>query len=187
DFVGRADTQVKIRGYRIELGEIEAALTSQPQIKSAVVTAREDTPGAKRLVAYVVPRGERPRGSVLRDALGAVLPAFMVPAAFVWLDAIPLTHNGKVDVRALPAPATDRPDLANPFVAPATARERALCNLWSECLGVSPVGATDNVFELGASSLLAMRAAARMRRELGLDVSPVALFEHPTPRDLAAA
>ena len=187
DFVGRADTQVKIRGYRIELGEIEAALTSQPHIKSAVVTAREDTPGAKRLVAYLVARGERPRGSVLRDALGAALPAFMVPAAFVWLDAIPLTPNGKVDTRALPAPSADRPDLANPFVAPATAGERALCNLWSECLGVSPVGATDNVFELGATSLLAMRAAARMRRELGLEVSPVALFEHPTPRDLAAA
>jgi amino acid adenylation domain-containing protein len=187
DFVGRADSQVKIRGYRIELGEIEAALANHPQIKSAVVTAREDTPGAKRLVAYLVARGERPRASALRDALGDVLPAFMLPSAFVWLDAIPLTINGKVDVRALPAPASDRPELANPFVAPANARERALCNLWSECLGVSPVGATDNVFELGASSLLAMRAAARMRRDLGLDVSPVALFEHPTPRELAGA
>ncbi len=187
DFVGRADTQVKIRGYRIELGEVEAALTNHPQVKNAVVTAREDTPGAKRLVAYVVAKGERPRASVLRDALAEVLPAFMVPSAFVWLDAIPLTHNGKVDVRALPAPPTSRPELANSFVAPATARERALCNLWSECLGVSPVGATDNVFELGASSLLAMRAAGRMRRELGLDVPPVALFEHATPRALAAA
>ena len=187
DFVGRADAQVKIHGYRIELGEVEAALANHPQIKSAVVTAREDTPGAKRLVAYVVARGDRPRTPALRDALGDVLPAFMVPSAFVWLDAIPLTNNGKVDVRALPVPTSDRPDLANPYVAPVTARERALCNLWSECLGVSPVGATDNVFELGASSLLAMRAAARMRRELGLEVSPVALFEHATPRDLAAA
>jgi amino acid adenylation domain-containing protein len=187
EFAGRADTQVKIRGYRIELGEIESALSALPAVKSAVVIAREDTPGLKRLVAYLVARSEKPRTSTLRDALAEKLPAFMVPSAFVWLDAVPLTPNGKLDVRALPAPSTDRPDLANAYVAPAGDNERALCALWGDALGISQVGATDNVFELGATSLLAVRVAARIRQELGLAVSAVAVFEHPTSRELAAA
>src|SRR5262249_44432862 len=106
---------------------------------------------------------------------------------FVWIDRVPLTANGKLDVRALPAPASERPDLANAYAAPATERERALCTLWADALGVSPVGATDNVFDLGATSLLSVRVAARLRTELGLDLSAVRIFEHPTARSLAAA
>jgi amino acid adenylation domain-containing protein len=185
EFVGRADTQVKIRGYRIELGEVEAAVASLAGVRSAVIVAREDAPGDKRLVAYLLASGARTPLSELRQALGERLPAFMVPSAFVWLDALPLTANGKLDTRALPAPTSDRPELANPFVTPSSDLERSLCDIWSEMLGVSPVGATDNVFDLAANSLLAVRAAARIRDELGLDVSAVSIFEHPTIRDLA--
>ncbi|HSY25503.1 MAG TPA: amino acid adenylation domain-containing protein [Polyangiaceae bacterium] len=187
DFVGRADRQVKIRGFRIELGEIEAALTAQPAILSAAVVAREDVPGVKRLVAYLVPRGDRIRPADLRDALATRLPSFMVPSAFVWLERMPLTGNGKLDTRALPAPASDRPELANPFVPPDAEIERSLAALWAEALGVAPVGVTDNVFELGATSLLAVRAAARMRKDLGLGASVLQIFEHPAIRDFARA
>jgi amino acid adenylation domain-containing protein len=189
DFVGRADRQVKIRGYRIELGEIEAALVAHPAVQSCAVIAREDVPGVKRLVGYAVssPGSERPRAHELREALSAKLPAFMVPSSFVWLDRLPLTANGKLDTRALPMPASERPELENSFVAPSTERERALCAIWSDALGVSPVGATDNVFDLGATSLLAIRVASRISKELGRDVSVVQIFEHPSSRALASA
>jgi amino acid adenylation domain-containing protein len=187
DFVGRADSQVKIRGYRIELGEIEAALLSLPFVKTGVVLAREDTPGVKRLVAYGVAKGEPPSTSMVRRELSDKLPAFMLPSSFVWIDAIPLTPNGKIDTRSLPAPSAERPLLANSFVAPSTDREKALCALWAVALEIAPVGVTDNVFELGATSLMAVRVAARIRETLADDFSPVALFEHPTVRGLAAS
>ncbi len=188
DFVGRSDRQVKVRGYRIELGEIEAALAKHPTAKSCVVTVREDTPGDRRIIAYMVARDGVAKGAVsdLRQLAASSLPPFMIPSSFVWIDRIPLTPNGKLDEKALPAPGAGRPDFA-PYAAPASDRERSLCALWSDALGVSPVGATDNVFELGASSLLAVRVAARMRDELGLDATVVDIFANPTPRAFAAA
>ncbi len=185
DFVGRRDRQVKIRGYRIELGEIEAVLARHPAVKSCAVVVREDRPGDKRIAAYLVVGAASATLPELRRWAADALPAFMVPASFVWLERLPITPNGKLDEKALPAPGDARPEAA-PYVAPASDRERSVCSLWSEALGVSPVGATDNVFELGATSLLAVRVADRMRSELGLEVSAVDIFACPTPRTFVA-
>ena len=187
DYVGRIDGQVKIRGFRIELGEIEAALGRHPAVERAVVVVREDTPGNKRLVAYVVARGTPPRPMDLRELLAATLPDYMVPAAFVGLSAIPVTANGKIDRRALPSPPNERPDLAIEYVAPATEREAALCTLFIDTLGVAQVGVLDNFFELGGNSLLALRVVGRLRALHGVDLPVLKLFERPTVRGLAAA
>src|SRR5262249_5786556 len=157
-FLGRVDHQVKIRGYRIELGEIEAALAQQPQVREAVVVAREDEPGNQRLVAYVVPALKQAIDlSELRRALSEKLPLYMLPAAFVMLDSLPLTPNGKVDRRALPAPDELNANLTRTPVAPRTPLEEALAAMWTEVLRVEPIGVQDNFFELGGQSLLAMR------------------------------
>jgi len=188
DYVARADSQVKIRGYRIELGEIEAALAGCDGVKRAVVVAREDVPGMKRLVAYLVPEdGAKLSTPAIRAKLAVTLPDYMVPAAFVLLRAIPVTTNGKLDTRALPAPSSDRPELANEYVAPKGGDEVALAALWRDLLGISPVGATDNFFDLGGSSLLAVRMMARVRSELGIDAPVLRLFEHPTIRSFVTA
>ena len=188
DYVGRADSQVKISGRRIELGEIEAALATRADVRRAVVVVREDVPGVKRLVAYVVARdGAALSIARIRSELAVTLPDYMVPSAFVALDAIPVTANGKVDTRSLPAPSSNRPDLANDFVAPSAGDESALAALWSGLLGVSPVGATDNFFDLGGTSLLALRMMLRLRAERGVDAPVLRLFEHPTIRGLALA
>jgi amino acid adenylation domain-containing protein len=161
--VGRIDQQVKVRGFRIELGEIEAALEALEGVAEAVVTARDDESGEKRLVAYVVPAGsEAPSAAELKAAVQHRVPEYMVPSFFVTLDALPLSPNGKVDRKALPAPDAASSS-ADEYVAPRTADEIALAAIWSEVLGVERVGVYDSFFELGGHSLLATRVASRMR------------------------
>ncbi|MDO0928858.1 amino acid adenylation domain-containing protein [Streptomyces sp. TG1A-8] len=186
EFVGRADNQVKLRGYRIEPGEIETALLSHPCVTGATVVLREDTPGMPRLVAYVVADPPVDAGG-LRAHLQRDLPDYMVPAAFVPLDRIPLTPNGKTDRRALPAPASDRPDLGAAYTAPRTDTERTVAAVWSQVLGIDTVGVDDDFFALGGHSLLATQVVSRLRRRLGVDVPVRTLFSAPTPALLAAA
>ncbi|MEN3304155.1 MAG: hypothetical protein V7603_357, partial [Micromonosporaceae bacterium] len=188
EYLGRADHQVKIRGFRVELGEIEATLLGHPGVGEAAVIAREDQPGVKRLVGYVVPATGRPAPdpATLRGYLGQTLPGYMVPAAFVTLDALPLTVNGKLDRRALPAPGRESATLAG-YVAPRTPTEQAVAAVWAQVLDVPRAGAEDNFFELGGDSILSIRVASRLRGALGVDVSPRAVFTHPTLAALAAA
>ncbi|MFE4454561.1 amino acid adenylation domain-containing protein [Streptomyces sp. NPDC056796] len=184
-YVDRADGQVKLRGYRIELGEIEGVLACCEGVADSFAVVREDTPGDRRLVAYVVPSGgARPDPGDLARAVGRSLPAYMVPSAFVALDALPLTVNGKVDRRALPAPEHHAPARGR---AARTVREEILCGLFADVLGLDRAGADDNFFALGGHSLLATRLVARIRPVLGVEVQVKALFEHPTPQALAAA
>ncbi len=184
-FLGRLDDQVKIRGFRIELGEIEAALGKHPQIRDAAVLAREDRPGEKRLVAYVVPRGEEaPAAEDLMSFLRATLPDYLVPRAIVTLAALPLNANGKVDRRALPAPEFGSDDAA--YVEPRTPTEQKLAAIWREVLEIDRVGAHDNFFLLGGHSLLATRVTARVLGTLGVDVALARVFEAPTLAGLAA-
>ncbi|HEX2080603.1 MAG TPA: non-ribosomal peptide synthase/polyketide synthase [Longimicrobium sp.] len=182
-FLGRNDSQVKIRGYRIELGEIEARLAGHPEVREAVVVAREDTPGEKRLVAYVV-GAETAGADVLRAHLGQALPAYMVPAAFVRLDALPLTPNGKIDRRALPAPEGDA-FAARAYRAPVGATEQALAEIWAQVLRVDRVGRGDDFFELGGHSLLAVQVISRVRQVLGVEVALGELFARPVLSDFA--
>jgi amino acid adenylation domain-containing protein/non-ribosomal peptide synthase protein (TIGR01720 family) len=184
EYLGRADFQVKIRGFRVELGEIEAALEAQEAVREAVVLVREDAPGDKRLVAYLVPAGALPEVAELRAALKQRLPDHMVPAAFVSLPALPLTENGKVDRRALPAPEPSLPS-ADAFVAPRGPLEQAVADVFAAVLKLGRVGASDGFFELGGHSLLATQAVSRLRAALGVDLPLRALFEHPTPAELA--
>ncbi|MBQ0984632.1 amino acid adenylation domain-containing protein [Streptomyces sp. F63] len=179
DFLGRADDQVKIRGYRIELGEIETTLTTHPGLRDAVVIAREDTPGDKRLVAYLVPSGRSaPDPGGLRDLLGRTLPDYMVPAAYQFIDRVPLTPNGKLDKRALPAPGRDA--FARPaHIAPRTPVEERVAAVWRDALGVERVGVEDGFFELGGDSLKAVVVAGEMRAA-GVDVTARAVLEHQT-------
>jgi amino acid adenylation domain-containing protein len=186
EFLGRRDTQVKLRGYRIELGEIEATLEYHPAIRRAVVVAREDTPGDKRLVAYCVPHDEsRPEIPELHGFLQLKLPDYMVPAAFVILDALPLTPNGKVDRQALPAPDRARPAMFEAFVPPRTPMEELLAGIWASVLGLPSVGVHDNFFVLGGHSLLAVQVISRLRKVMPVDVPLRALFDAPTVASLS--
>ncbi|MBV9773008.1 MAG: amino acid adenylation domain-containing protein, partial [Gemmatimonadetes bacterium] len=184
EYFGRNDFQVKVRGFRIELGEIEAALLDDAEVRQAVVVVREDQPGQKRLVAYVVPAdGATPTAARLREALGRRLPEYMVPAACVMLEALPLNPNGKTDRAALPAPELDR---VAGFEAPRTAEERVLAGIWEGLLGVSPVGAHDNFFELGGDSILSIQVIARAAGA-GLVLTPRQIFQHQTVAAMAEA
>ena len=186
EYLGRSDFQVKIRGFRIELGEIEAALLRHASVREAVVVAREDVPGSKRLVAYLVV-GEAPEAADLRALLTSELPDYMVPSAFVVLDALPLTASGKVDRKALPAPeAASVP--AVPRVSPRGPVEEAVASIFAEVLHVPPadVGAHDGFFELGGHSLLATQAISRVRTALGADLPLRAIFDASTVAELAA-
>ncbi|HVG45264.1 MAG TPA: non-ribosomal peptide synthetase, partial [Longimicrobium sp.] len=177
EFLGRADFQVKVRGYRIEPGEIEARLAEHPEVREAVVLTREDAPGEKRLVAYVV-GGEAASAEALRAHLGAALPEYMVPAAYVRLDALPLTPTGKLDRKALPAPEGDA-FVTHGYEAPEGETEEALAEIWAEVLRVERVGRHDHFFELGGHSLLAVRVISRVRQVLGVEVGIADLFEKP--------
>ncbi|MFL6284217.1 MAG: amino acid adenylation domain-containing protein, partial [Pyrinomonadaceae bacterium] len=187
EFIGRADDQVKVRGFRIELGEIEAALSSHEAVRGCVVLVREDEPGDKRLVAYVAVAGEVwPAAGELREYLKSRLPEYMVPAAFVTMESLPLNANGKVDRKALPAPDYAPAASADEYVAPRDEVERALCEVWAEVLRVGRVGIRDNFFELGGDSILSIQVIARAARR-GVRVTPRQLFEHQTVEALAAA
>ncbi|XSS66377.1 non-ribosomal peptide synthase/polyketide synthase [Pseudomonas sp. B11] len=186
DYLGRNDDQVKIRGFRIELGEIEARLAACDGVREAVVIAREDTPGDKRLVAYVIgEEGMAPNAADLRTQLLVHLAEYMVPAAFVMLDSFPLTTNGKLDRKALPAPDADA--LARrQYEAPQGAVETAIATIWQDLLNVEQVGRQDHFFELGGHSLLAVKLIERMR-QVGLGADVRVLFGQPTLAALASA
>jgi amino acid adenylation domain-containing protein len=186
EFLGRLDHQVKILGYRVELGEIEAVLTQHPAVREAVVIARADAPGERRLVAYVVATQQPgPSVSDLRGSLQANLPDCMVPATFVRLEALPLTPNGKVDRRALPAPGPARPTLEGACVAPRTPVEEGLAEIWGQVLAVEQVGIHDNFFELGGHSLLATQVLSRLQAAFQVELPLRRLLEAPTVADLA--
>jgi len=184
EYLGRVDSQVKIRGFRIELGEVEAALTRQPDVESAVVLAREDG-GEKRLVAYVVgPDGET-SAEELRRGLQQTLPEAMLPAAFVFLEAFPLTPQGKVDRRALPAPERSHGSVAE-FVPPRTPLEEEVAQVWRGVLKVDRIGVADSFWELGGHSLLATRVLSRIEELLEIDLPLQTLFASPSLGEFAA-
>ncbi|MGW6567241.1 amino acid adenylation domain-containing protein [Streptomyces sp. NPDC054975] len=188
-YLGRLDHQVKVRGYRIELGEIENTLTRHAAVRDCVVTVDEDSVGEPRLVAYWVPSPEGAAdGTVeLREHLGRTLPAYMLPNVFVALDRLPLTLNGKVDRRALPAPEAVRPDLGGAFEAAVTPVEKALSEIWAEVLSVDRVGLDDDFFDLGGHSMLATQVVARTKEQFGVAATLRLFFDAPTVRELAQA
>ena len=187
EYLGRIDHQVKIRGFRIELGEIEAAIARHPSIGETAVIAREDVPGEKRLVAYVVAK-KAPADLIdqVRALLSATLPEYMVPAHYAVLPALPLTENGKVDRKALPAPTISRDGTAQPSVAPRTPTEEALTRIWSAVLRIDKVGIHEHFFELGGDSILSIQVVSRCR-QAGLRLTPKDLFDRPTIAQLAEA
>ncbi|MEH2375580.1 non-ribosomal peptide synthetase family protein [Nostoc sp.] len=181
EFLGRIDNQVKIRGFRIELGEIETVLNQYPGVQETVVIAREDIPGNKRLVAYIVPQ---PKSALtvneLHNFLKDKLPEFMTPSAIVLLKELPLSANGKVDRKALPAPEQVRSNLIGDFVPPRTSVEEILTQIWAEVLKVEKVSIYDNFFELGGHSLLTTQLLAKVKEAFNLDISLRSLLEKPT-------
>jgi amino acid adenylation domain-containing protein len=188
EFLGRIDNQVKIRGFRIELGEVETVLSQHPVVRQSVVIVREDSPGDRRLVAYVVSSPDQVcTASELRSFLKEKLPEYMVPSAFVVLDAFPLTPNGKLDRKALPAPDQNRPALDETFTAPRTPVEELLTQIWSDVLKVDKVSIHDNFFDLGGHSLLATQLVSRVRDAFQMDIPLRTLFEKPTVEELAIA
>lgn len=186
EFLGRTDHQVKLRGFRIELGEIEAVLVQHPAVREAVVIVREDIPGEKRLVAYLIPN-QRPAPPVseLRRFLKQELPDYMVPSAFVLLSALPLTPNGKVNRRALPVPDQAPSTLKGNFVAPRDPLEHQLTEIWEELLDIQPIGIHDNFFELGGHSLLAVRMMHQIEQVWGQKLPLSTLFAEATVEHLA--
>jgi amino acid adenylation domain-containing protein len=186
EFLGRIDHQVKVRGFRMELGEIESVLAHHPGIQQAVVLVREDTPGDRRLVAYVVgATGTNASAQDLHRFLKQKLPEYMVPSAFVFMNSLPLTANGKLDRKALPAPDQSRPDLESDFVAARTPTEELVAGTWADILKLERVGIHDNFFELGGHSLLATQVVSRLRGVFNIELPLRALFEHPTVETLA--
>ena len=188
DFLGRTDRQIKIRGFRIEPGEVESVLEGHDSVAAATVTDREDEAGNARLVAYLVAADpdQPPAPDVLRTLVADHLPAYMIPAAWVMIDSMPVTPNGKVDLAALPDPQFDRSANADEFVAPSTPVEIKLAEVWSEVLSVDQIGVNDNFFALGGHSLLAVKLFAEIERKLGVSIPLAALFQTATIAGLAA-
>jgi acyl carrier protein len=194
EFLGRLDDQVKLRGYRIELGEIQAVLNEHPDVGQSVVMLREDATassgraGEKRLVGYCVPRADVELDFVeLARYLRTKLPGYMIPAAWVSLESLPLTSGGKLDRQALPTPDADRSAAAGEYLAPRTQIEELLVVAWREVLGIGQIGVHDNYFELGGHSLSAMRVIARVEQRFGVTIPVSLLFERPTIAELATA
>jgi len=188
EFLGRADDQVKVRGFRIELGEIESVLSHHPAVRRAAVTAERHGAGSSRLIGYVVAeRSDADLAAQLKQFVGARLPDYMVPSAFVLLDEMPLTPNGKINRKALPAPDASRDDLASQYVPPRNDLEEQLAEIWSSVLGLERVGIHDNFFELGGHSLLATQVIARLRSVSDAEVPLRELFQNPTIAQLSEA
>jgi amino acid adenylation domain-containing protein len=186
EFLGRIDNQVKIRGFRIELGEIESVLNQHPNILNVVTIAREDTPGDNRIIAYVVsPTPATLTQTELRQFLKQQLPDYMIPSVFIILDKFPLTPNGKIDRRSLPAPNRTRSEIENNFVAPCNELEQQLVKIWSELLQIEQIGIEDNFFILGGHSLLAMKVMSRIQTVYAVSFPLRYLFEYPTIKQLA--
>ncbi|EFH85738.1 non-ribosomal peptide synthetase [Ktedonobacter racemifer] len=186
EYLGRVDQQVKVRGMRLELGEIETVLSQHQAIRQAIVVAREEGPSDTRLVAYVVCQPDQQvTQQELRDHLSAALPAYMVPALVVTLDALPLTPNGKVDRRALPKPENEHLDVKGTYVEPQTLMQRQLVDIWEDLLNVRPIGIRDDFFALGGHSLLAARMVAQVQRMSGKSLPLSILFKSPTIERLA--
>ncbi len=187
EFIGRIDQQVKLRGFRVELGEIESVLTQHSGIRDCVVTVHANGNGDKKLAAYFVPHGRRsPAIPELRQHLKNKLPEYMVPSAFVRLDALPLTPNGKVDRQALPAPERVRPELEKRYATPQDAVEVELTRIWENVLGIHPVGIQDKFFELGGHSLLAVRVIAQIEKSFSRKLKLATIFQAQTIEQLAA-
>ncbi|MEM9004939.1 MAG: amino acid adenylation domain-containing protein [Cyanobacteria bacterium P01_F01_bin.86] len=198
EFLDRIDRQEKIRGFRIELSEIESVLERHPSVQQAIMLAWEDTPGQKRLVAYIVPDHRRYNDPTrwdptyqlirrLRSYLQGKLPSYMVPASFTLLETLPLTPNGKVDRRALPGPSNQRPELSEDFVAPLTPLEKEISELWSTVLGISDIGVNDNFFELGGDSLQTIQIITQIEKDHKVVIQLVNFFSIPTIAGLANA
>jgi len=187
EFIGRRDGQIKVRGHRVEPGEVERTLATHPSLREAVVTAREDERDGARLVAYAVPRPDiAPDTTELRAWLAERLPSYMVPGAIMLLNHLPLTHNGKIDRRALPDPAPAGPGSGEDFVAPRTSVEETVAAVWRALLERDAIGVHDGFFDLGGHSLLAMQAVSRLRDAFGIDLPLRRLFDAPTVAGLAA-
>jgi acyl carrier protein len=185
-FLGRNDFQVKLRGFRIELGEIEARLTQHPAVREAVVLAREDQPGDKRLVAYLVAGDAHliPDTETLRAHLSTTLPEYMVPAAYVPLAELPLTPNGKLDRNALPPPDGDA-YASRGFESPEGETEMMLAAIWADLLNLERIGRHDNFFELGGHSLLAVTMMSRVQDACHVELELTSLFDQPTLKQVA--
>jgi amino acid adenylation domain-containing protein len=186
EVLGRLDFQVKVRGFRIELGDIETTLEQHPAVRQAVVIAREDIPGDKQLVAYIVSNDHQTIPvNALRSFLHKKLPSYMVPSLFEMIDALPLTPNGKIDRRALPAPDRIRREKSETLIAPRDELELQLTKTWEKVLGVQPIGVSDNFFELGGHSLIAVRLIMQIEKMLGKNLPLATLFQAPTVEQLA--
>ena len=186
EYIGRIDGQVKIRGHRIETGEIEAALLAHPALKSCAVVPQKDPAGRLRLVAYLVARSAELPWSALRQHLAEHLPEAMIPSAAVWLAQLPVTTNGKLDRRALPEPARQRPELAQPYAEARNEAERRVCAAFARVLGIDPIGRDDNFFDLGGDSLLVLRVLKELQQGSARRLTTTLFFRQPTPAALAA-
>ncbi|MES2061088.1 MAG: amino acid adenylation domain-containing protein [Bacteroidota bacterium] len=186
EYLGRLDTQVKIRGNRVEVGEIEVLLNQLDGISQSVVVAREDVPGQKRLVAYLVASGGKKDIAFLRDSIEQKLPDYMMPSAFVWVDGFAKTTSGKVDRNALPAPDTQRPELSVLYQAPNTIAEKRIAAIWAELLQLDKVGVFDNFFELGGNSILALKTVAALKKQYNYTLPITKLYQYPTVNGIAS-
>ena len=184
-FIARMDNQVKVRGFRIELGEIETVLGQHEQVRQGVVAVHEATGGDKRLVAYVLPEGDTPTISDIRRFLGERLPSYMVVTDMIVLDSFPLTPNGKIDRKALPAPSSERPQLDTTYIAPRSPLEQSIAAIWRDVLGVEQIGTHDNFFDLGGHSLLMVQVHTRLQAEMKRPFLMIELFRYPTIHALA--
>jgi amino acid adenylation domain-containing protein len=180
EFLGRIDEQVKIRGYRVEPGEIEVLMNKQAGVQQAVLVAREDRPGEKKLVAYLVSSNEKKDTVQLRNSLEKLLPDYMMPSSFIWVDEWPKTKSGKIDKKALPRPEGTRPELSVLYKGPTTATEKNISECWAEVLQIDRVGLLDNFFELGGNSLLALKTVAALKQFYGYEIPVTKIYQNPT-------